>query len=170
MVQLVRHPQTKERDTDRLHLNHRATSRLYPRMKKPATRAVHRRTDHTINPSTTATSVVAISSVRRLNCQRSQGRDEIKPSTATGIITNQCAKKKSSPLNPNIGKRKLTVVPSSLNDFSTAASEVWSNRHRPEYRCGCVLSSTLTENLPEPEPITNVLVDEIDPITPSDHQ
>jgi hypothetical protein len=30
MVQLVRHPQTKERDTDRLHLNHRATSRLYP--------------------------------------------------------------------------------------------------------------------------------------------
>ena len=29
MVQLVRHPQTKERDTDRLHLNHRATSRLY---------------------------------------------------------------------------------------------------------------------------------------------
>ena len=24
MVQLVRHPQTKERDTDRLHLNHRA--------------------------------------------------------------------------------------------------------------------------------------------------
>src|SRR5450755_2797145 len=31
MVQLVRHPQTKERDTDRLHLNHRATSRLYSR-------------------------------------------------------------------------------------------------------------------------------------------
>ena len=30
MVPLVRHPQTKERDTDRLHLNHRATSRLYP--------------------------------------------------------------------------------------------------------------------------------------------
>ena len=30
MVQLVRHPQTKERDTDRLYLNHRATSRLYP--------------------------------------------------------------------------------------------------------------------------------------------
>ena len=29
MVQLVRHPQTKVRDTDRLHLNHRATSRLY---------------------------------------------------------------------------------------------------------------------------------------------
>ena len=29
MVQLVRHPQTKERDTDRPHLNHRATSRLY---------------------------------------------------------------------------------------------------------------------------------------------
>ena len=29
MVQLVRHPQTKERDTDRLLLNHRATSRLY---------------------------------------------------------------------------------------------------------------------------------------------
>ena len=29
MVQLVRHPQTKERDTDRLHLNHRAASRLY---------------------------------------------------------------------------------------------------------------------------------------------
>ena len=28
-MQLVRHPQTKERDTDRLHLNHRATSRLY---------------------------------------------------------------------------------------------------------------------------------------------
>jgi hypothetical protein len=31
MVQLVRHPQTKGRDTDRLHLNHRATSRLYQR-------------------------------------------------------------------------------------------------------------------------------------------
>ena len=30
MVQLVRHPQTKGRETDRLHLNHRATSRLYP--------------------------------------------------------------------------------------------------------------------------------------------
>ena len=30
MVRLVRHPQTKERATDRLHLNHRATSRLYP--------------------------------------------------------------------------------------------------------------------------------------------
>ena len=29
MVQLVRHPQTKGRETDRLHLNHRATSRLY---------------------------------------------------------------------------------------------------------------------------------------------
>ena len=29
MVQLVRHPQTKGRATDRLHLNHRATSRLY---------------------------------------------------------------------------------------------------------------------------------------------
>jgi hypothetical protein len=28
-VQLVRHPQTKGRVTDRLHLNHRATSRLY---------------------------------------------------------------------------------------------------------------------------------------------
>jgi hypothetical protein len=28
-VQLVRHPQTKGRDTDRLILNHRATSRLY---------------------------------------------------------------------------------------------------------------------------------------------
>src|ERR1700686_215336 len=42
-VQLVRHPQTKERDTDRLHLNHRATSRLYsttrPRnMTSPGTR------------------------------------------------------------------------------------------------------------------------------------
>ncbi len=30
MVQLVRHPQTKERETDRLYLNHRATSLLYP--------------------------------------------------------------------------------------------------------------------------------------------
>jgi hypothetical protein len=29
MVQLVRHRQTKEPVTDRLHLNHRATSRLY---------------------------------------------------------------------------------------------------------------------------------------------
>ena len=29
-VQLVRHRQTKEPATDRLHLNHRATSRLYP--------------------------------------------------------------------------------------------------------------------------------------------
>ena len=29
MVRLVRHPQTKGRETDRLHLNHRATSRLY---------------------------------------------------------------------------------------------------------------------------------------------
>ena len=28
-VQLVRHPQTKGRATDRLNLNHRATSRLY---------------------------------------------------------------------------------------------------------------------------------------------
>jgi hypothetical protein len=36
MVQLVRHPQTKERDTDRLHLNHRATSRLYPHTTKAA--------------------------------------------------------------------------------------------------------------------------------------
>ena len=36
MVQLVRHPQTKERDTDRLHLNHRATSRLYPNCGTPA--------------------------------------------------------------------------------------------------------------------------------------
>jgi hypothetical protein len=34
MVQLVRHPQTKERDTDRLHLHHRATSRLYSRNSK----------------------------------------------------------------------------------------------------------------------------------------
>jgi hypothetical protein len=33
MVELVRHPQTKGRVTARLHLNHRATSRLYaPRM------------------------------------------------------------------------------------------------------------------------------------------
>jgi hypothetical protein len=30
MVKLVRHPPTKGRVTDRLHLNHRATSRLYP--------------------------------------------------------------------------------------------------------------------------------------------
>ena len=30
MVQLVRHLQTKERETDRLYLNHRATSLLYP--------------------------------------------------------------------------------------------------------------------------------------------
>ncbi len=30
MVKLVRHPQTKGRETDRLSLNHRATSRLYP--------------------------------------------------------------------------------------------------------------------------------------------
>ena len=30
MVKLVRHPQTKGRETDRLNLNHRATSRLYP--------------------------------------------------------------------------------------------------------------------------------------------
>ena len=29
MVQLVRHPQTKGRETDRPNLNHRATSRLY---------------------------------------------------------------------------------------------------------------------------------------------
>ena len=29
-VQLVRHPQTKGRETDRLNLNNRATSRLYP--------------------------------------------------------------------------------------------------------------------------------------------
>ena len=29
MVRLVRHPQTKGPVTDRLHLNHRATSRLY---------------------------------------------------------------------------------------------------------------------------------------------
>jgi hypothetical protein len=29
MVELVRHPQTKGRVTARLHLNHRATSRLY---------------------------------------------------------------------------------------------------------------------------------------------
>jgi hypothetical protein len=29
MVELVRHPQTKGRGTDRLDLNHRATSRLY---------------------------------------------------------------------------------------------------------------------------------------------
>ncbi len=29
MVRLVRHPQTKVRETDRLHLTHRATSRLY---------------------------------------------------------------------------------------------------------------------------------------------
>jgi tRNA G10 N-methylase Trm11 len=28
--ELVRHPQTKGRETDRLHLSHRATSRLYP--------------------------------------------------------------------------------------------------------------------------------------------
>jgi hypothetical protein len=34
MVQLVRHPQTKERDTDRLLLNHRATSRLYSHESK----------------------------------------------------------------------------------------------------------------------------------------
>ena len=34
-VKLVRHPQTKERDTDRLHLNHRATSRLYYLAWKP---------------------------------------------------------------------------------------------------------------------------------------
>lgn len=33
MVKLVRHPQTKGRVTDRLHLNHRATSRLYHRPK-----------------------------------------------------------------------------------------------------------------------------------------
>ena len=33
MVQLVRHPQTKGRETDRLDLNHRATSRLYPFLK-----------------------------------------------------------------------------------------------------------------------------------------
>ena len=31
MVKLVRHPQTQGRVTDRLHLNHRATSRLYHR-------------------------------------------------------------------------------------------------------------------------------------------
>ena len=31
MVRLVRHPQTKGRETDRLNLNHRATSRLYRR-------------------------------------------------------------------------------------------------------------------------------------------
>ncbi len=30
MVKLVRHPQTKGRETDRPHLSHRATSRLYP--------------------------------------------------------------------------------------------------------------------------------------------
>jgi hypothetical protein len=30
MVWLVRHRQTKGPETDRLHLNHRATSRLYP--------------------------------------------------------------------------------------------------------------------------------------------
>ena len=30
MVKLVRHPQTKERETDRLHLSDHATSRLYP--------------------------------------------------------------------------------------------------------------------------------------------
>jgi hypothetical protein len=36
MVQLVRHPQTKERDTDRLHLNRRATSRLYPISEAPS--------------------------------------------------------------------------------------------------------------------------------------
>jgi hypothetical protein len=41
MVQLVRHPQTKERDTDRLHLNHRATSRLYSHESKSKT-AVNR--------------------------------------------------------------------------------------------------------------------------------
>ena len=32
MVQLLRHPQTKGRATDRLNLNHRATSRLYPQV------------------------------------------------------------------------------------------------------------------------------------------
>jgi len=31
MVRLLRHPQTKGRDTDRPSLNHRATSRLYPK-------------------------------------------------------------------------------------------------------------------------------------------
>jgi hypothetical protein len=34
-VQLVRHPQPKERVTDRLYLNHRATSRLYPFGNEP---------------------------------------------------------------------------------------------------------------------------------------
>ena len=34
MVQLVRHRQTKGPVTDRLHLNHRATSRLYVRRAK----------------------------------------------------------------------------------------------------------------------------------------
>jgi len=33
MVKLVRHPQTKGRETDRLHLSHRATSRLYPKLR-----------------------------------------------------------------------------------------------------------------------------------------
>ena len=42
MVQLVRHPQTKERDTDRLHLNHRATSRLYPILEPPFSRCSYR--------------------------------------------------------------------------------------------------------------------------------
>jgi hypothetical protein len=35
MVGLVRHPQTKGRVTDRLNLNHRATSRLYHRPMLP---------------------------------------------------------------------------------------------------------------------------------------
>jgi hypothetical protein len=34
MVRLVRHRQTKGPATDRLHLNHRATSRLYVRREK----------------------------------------------------------------------------------------------------------------------------------------
>jgi hypothetical protein len=35
MVRLVRHRQTKGPATDRSHLNHRATSRLYLRRDKP---------------------------------------------------------------------------------------------------------------------------------------
>jgi len=40
MVKLVRHPQTKGRETDRLHLSHRATSRLYPFVTQVAASAM----------------------------------------------------------------------------------------------------------------------------------
>ncbi len=53
MVKLVRHRQTKGPETDRLHLNHRATSRLYSPLRADTWRSFPSRTPHQPNVSET---------------------------------------------------------------------------------------------------------------------